>query len=130
MLPDLLKIYKRVLQSLADSRHATQGCPLKLFALEKRLSIFQEADIVARDCLNERLSSRELSKRNSKVIRIVECVQQIAMERVDILETREGFDGLGEALGEGFGGVLHFACVEGSNTADFEACANLCSAVM
>lgn len=43
------------------------------------------------------------------------------MERVDVGEARESLDGGGEALGKGFGGVLDFSRVEGSDTADLEA---------
>jgi len=55
------------------------------------------------------------------VVRIVECVEQIAVERVDICETGEGLDCGGESLAEGLGGVLDFSRVEGSDTADLEA---------
>jgi len=48
------------------------------------------------------------------------------VERVDVGEARESFDGGGEALGKGFGGVLDFSRVEGSNSADLESSTNLC----
>jgi hypothetical protein len=59
------------------------------------------------------------------VVCIVEGVEQIAVERVDVDQAREGIDGLREALGEGLGGVLDLARVEGSDAADLEACTNL-----
>jgi hypothetical protein len=40
---------------------------------------------------------------------VIECVEQIAVERVDVLETRESRDGGGESLGKGLGGVLDFS---------------------
>jgi len=45
---------------------------------------------------------------------------------VDVGEARESLDGGGEALGKGFGGVLDFSRVEGSNSADLESSTNLC----
>jgi hypothetical protein len=44
---------------------------------------------------------------------------------MDILQTREGIDRLREALGEGLGSVLDLTGIEGSDTADLEACTNL-----
>ena len=43
---------------------------------------------------------------------VIECVEQIAVERVDVLETREPSDGGGESLGKGLGGVLNFSSAE------------------
>lgn len=59
------------------------------------------------------------------MIRIVEGVQQVAMERMNILESWETVDCGGQSLGEGFRGVLDFSGVESSYSADFEASANL-----
>jgi hypothetical protein len=129
MLPDLLEVDKRVLEALADCGHATQGRLLQLFALEKRLSVLEQTDVVTRNGLDQRLRSRQLTESNAEVVRIVKGVQQIAVERVDILEAREGFDRGGEALGESLRGVLDFTCVEGSDTADLETCANLCTKI-
>lgn len=120
MLPDLLQIDERVLQPLADSRHATKCCPFQLFALEQRLPVLEQTHVITRNRLDERLGSVELTEGNSEVIRIVESIEQITVERVDILEAREGFDRGGEALGEGLSGVLDFSRVESSNSADLE----------
>lgn len=59
------------------------------------------------------------------MIRIVKRVQQITMERMNVRKAREGLDSGGEALGEGFGGVLDFSGVKSSNSADLEASSNL-----
>jgi len=47
------------------------------------------------------------------------------MERVDVRQAREGLDGLGQALGKGLGGVFDFTGVEGADSANLEASANL-----
>jgi hypothetical protein len=52
MLPDLLEIYKRVLQSLADCCHSSQSRTLELLALEQALTILDEAHVIARNRLN------------------------------------------------------------------------------
>lgn len=59
------------------------------------------------------------------MVGIVEGVEQVTVERMDVREAREGFNGGGEALSEGLGGVLDFAGVKGSDTADLETCADL-----
>lgn len=125
MLPDLLKVDERVLEPLADCGHATERGLLQLLALKKRLSVLEETNVVTGDRLNQGLGGRQLAKCDTEVVRIVEGVEQIAVERVDVGQTREGFDGLRKALGEGLGGVLDLTCVEGSDTADLETCTNL-----
>lgn len=59
------------------------------------------------------------------MVRIVEGIQQILMEWVDVGETRKAVEDGGEFLGEGGGGVLDFADVEGADAGDFEAGADL-----
>jgi hypothetical protein len=125
MLPDLLKVDEGVLEPLADCGHATQRGLLQLLALKERLSVLQETNVVTGDGLDQRLGGRQLTKRDAEVVCIVEGVEQIAVERVDILQAGEGIDRLCEALGEGLGGVLDLTGVEGSDTADLEACTNL-----
>lgn len=125
MLPDLLEVDKRVLEPLANCCHATQRGLLQLFALKERLSVLQKTDIVTGDSLNQRLGSRQLSEGDTEMVRIVESVEQIAVERVNVLQTREGIDCLREALGESLGSILDLTCVESSDTADLEACTNL-----
>jgi hypothetical protein len=125
MLSNLLEVHERILEPLADSRHATQGGALQLLALKQRLAVLQQAHIVTRDCFDERLGGVELPKRNPEVVRIVERVQQIAVERVDILEARKRLDSGGEALSEGLCSKLDLARVESSDSADLEPRANL-----
>ena len=85
------------------------------------MSILQQANVVARDRLDEGLGRRELPESNSEVVCIVERVKQIAVERVDILETWEGFDGGRKTLGESLGRVFDFSRIERSNSADLKA---------
>lgn len=144
MLSDLLQVDEGVLETLADGGHATKGGALEVLALEQTLAaqkiskvaksqicdkyapIFDKSDIVTSDSLNQRLGSVELTKGNPEVVGIVESVEEIAMERVNVLEARETVDGGGQTLGEGLGGVLDFTGVESSYSADLEAGTNLC----
>lgn len=47
MLADLIEVKKGILQSLADGGHSTQPRALQLLALEKRLRIFEQTDIIS-----------------------------------------------------------------------------------
>jgi hypothetical protein len=47
------------------------------------------------------------------------------MERVNVCEAGEGLDCGGEALGEGFGGVLDFSRVESPNSANLKTSPDL-----
>lgn len=77
MLTDLLKVDKGVLETLADGSHTTQGSALELLALEQRLGILDQADVVAGDRFDKMLSSRNLTQSDSEMIGIVEGVHQI-----------------------------------------------------
>jgi hypothetical protein len=142
MLSDLFEVDERILEALANRSHATKSSALELLALEQRLSarksqywhhdsesihapIFQQAHIVAGHGLNQRLGRVQLSQSDPEVIRIVQSVQQITVERVDVGQAGEGLDGLGQALGKSLGCVFDFAGVEGTDSADLEASANL-----
>ena len=125
MLPDLLKVDKRILEPLTNCSHATQRRLLQLLALEQRLSVLQETNVITGDSFDERLGGRKLAKRNTEVVCIVESVEQIAVKRMDVLQARECIDRLREALGKSLGGVLDLTSVEGSDTADLETCTNL-----
>lgn len=57
MLPNLLEVHEWVLEALANGRHATKRSPLQLLALEQRLSILQQAHVIARNSLDESFGS-------------------------------------------------------------------------
>jgi hypothetical protein len=67
MLSDLFEIDKWILEALANGRHSAQSCPLELLALEQTLAIFQQADIIAGNGLNERLGGGKLAKGDPKM---------------------------------------------------------------
>jgi hypothetical protein len=61
----------------------------------------------------------------SDILCIVEGVEQIAVERMNVDEAREALDRGLEALGESLCCVFDLAGIEGADTADLEASANL-----
>ena len=87
MLAHLLEIYERVFQPPAYRSHAAKGCALELLALEERLCIFEETNVVSRDGFDEMFSGRELSKGYSEVIGIVEGIQEVLVEGMYVLKT-------------------------------------------
>jgi hypothetical protein len=109
MLPHLLQINKGIFQSLADGRHPAQCRPLELLALEQALSIFEKADVVASDSLDKGFGGVQLTESDAEMVRIVQSVEQIAVERVDVLEAREGRDGGGQPLGKRLRRILDFS---------------------
>lgn len=74
MLTHLLEIHERVFQPPAYGSHAAKGCALELLALEERLCVFEETNIVSRDGFNEVFSGRELAKGYSEMVGIVERI--------------------------------------------------------
>ena len=87
MLAHLLEVHKRVFQPPADRSHAAKGCSLELLALEERLCVFEETDVVPRDGFDEVLSGRELSKGYSEMVGVVKGIQEILMEGMYVLKT-------------------------------------------
>lgn len=92
MLSNLVQILERVVKSLDDGSHTTEGGPLQLFALEQRLRILYETDIVTADGLDEVLCRRELTKRNTEVVGIVESMEEVLVEGMDFVDAGEGLE--------------------------------------
>ena len=112
MLTDLLKVDKRVFEALADGGHTTKRSTLERLALEERLAVFEQADVIAGHCLDQVFGGRELTKRNPEVVGIVESVQEILVKRVDVLEARETVKDGPNLFAKGFGGIFDLADVE------------------
>lgn len=112
MLSDLLEVLEGALQSTCDGGHAAKSSALELLALEERLGVFDEADVVTSDLLNKMLRSRELAEGDAEVVGVVEGVHEGAVEGVDVLETGEGLEDGTQFLGEGLLGELDLAEVE------------------
>ena len=143
MLAHLLEVHKRVFQSPADRSHAAKGCALELLALEERLCVFEETDVVSRDGFDEVLSGRELSKGYSEMVGVVKRIQQVLMEGMYVLKTGKPlYLGLAsipqsrsrstrrtknqrQLFSKGLLGIFDLACIEASYSGDFETAADL-----
>ena len=89
MLAHLVEVEEGVFESSANCSHTTQSRTLELLALEERLRIFEKSDIISRHNLNQMLRSRQLAKGYSEMVGVVEGIEEIFVERVDILEAGE-----------------------------------------
>ena len=125
MLPDLVEVEKRVLQTLADGGHATKSSALELLALKQTLTILDETHVISGDGLDQTLCGVTLAEGNAEVVGVVESVEQILVERVNVGEAREAVQDSRQLLTEGLCGVFDLAHVEGPNTSDLETRANL-----
>jgi len=102
MLSNLVEVEEGIFQSSADGRHSTQCSTLELLALEEGLRIFEKADIIAGNDFDQMLCGRELAESYPEVVCIVKGVEEIFVERVDILQSWEAVEDEGELLSEGF----------------------------
>lgn len=100
MLSDLIEVEKGIFQSSANGGHSSQSGTLKLLALEERLGIFEEAHIIARHDFDQVLCGGELAKRYPEMVGVVEGIEEIFVERVDILQSGESVEDQGELLAE------------------------------
>ena len=62
MLPYGVEIEERILQLLAHCRNSAQSCDFELLALVQALAIFEEADIVPGDGLDQVFGSTDLAQ--------------------------------------------------------------------
>lgn len=99
MLSNLIEVLEWVVESLDDSSHTAQGGSLQLLALEKRLRILDETDIVTADGLDEVLCCRKLTKCNAEMVGIVEGVEEILVEGVDFVDSGESLKDTANLLG-------------------------------
>ena len=130
VLANLLQVHERVLETAGDGGHTTEGGLLKLLALEQRLRILDQTDVIARNGFNQVLGGRNLTKGNTEVVGIVKSVHQILVwkildptravaiavvkltERMDIDQTRESIENVLELFTESLLGVLDLSGVE------------------
>lgn len=113
MLSNLLEVLEGALQPARDGGHSTKGSTLELFALEERLGVLDEADVVAGDLFNEVLGGGELTEGDAKVVGVVEGVHERAVERVNVLEPGERLENGTQLLGESLFSELDLTEVKG-----------------
>ncbi len=80
--------------------------------MKQRLGIFQEANVVSSHRLYQSFRRGQCAQRYPEMVGIVECVEEIFVERMDILKSRETLkDGL-ELFRERLGRKLDLSSVE------------------
>lgn len=72
MLADLVEVEKGLLQLLDNGGHTTEGSALQLLALEERLGVLDEADIIAGDGFDEMLGGAKLAEGDAELYNILE----------------------------------------------------------
>lgn len=112
MLSDLIKIQKRIFQSSTYGGHSSQCRTLKLLALKQRLRIFEETNIIARYDFDEMFCRGELTEGYAEVVGIVKGIEEIFVERMDVLEAGKAIKNQRKLLGEGFLCKFDFSSVE------------------
>ena len=143
MLAHLLEVYERIFQPPAYGSHAAEGCALELLALEERLRVLEETNVVSRDGFYEVFGGRELTKGYSEMVGIVEGIQQVLVERMYVLKTGETLyfrlastlqqefksqrrtENQRQLFSESLLSILDLACIEVSYPRDFKATADL-----
>ena len=63
---------------------------------------------------------RKLTQRNSKMVGIVECVEQILVEWVDVLQARKALEDKAEFFRKSLLSELDLSHIEVANTADLK----------
>ena len=112
MLPHLVEVQKRILEALDDGGHPTKRSTLQLLALEQRLAILEQADIVSGNRFNQMLGGRKLTESDAKVVGIVQGVEQILVERMNILQSGKALEDGAEFLGERLLREFDLSCIE------------------
>lgn len=90
-----------------------------------RRQLTEEPHVVPRDALCQTLGRRQLAERNLKMIRIVKTVEQIPMERMNVVQAREALDDSAKLLADHLLRKLDLAGVEGPDSADLETATDL-----
>ena len=85
---------------------------LELLALEEGLGIFQQAHVVTRDDFDEMFGSGQLTQSDAEMVGVVEGVEQVFVERMNVLQTRKAAEDERELLGEGLLREFNFSGVE------------------
>jgi len=71
MLPDLLQVCQRVFLPLHNSSHSTKSSPLELLTSVKRITEFEQSDVILGDLGDEVASSVELTKSKLVVVLVI-----------------------------------------------------------
>ena len=121
MLPDLLQVRQTRSDPLQHSAHTTKSSDFQTLATVQGVTVLEELHVVFSNLADQVSSGVDLAKSELVVILVVEDVEEVSVERVDLVEARELFDDGGELLVEVGLCVLDFAHVELAEAVDFVA---------
>lgn len=80
--------------------------------MEQRLCVFQQSDVISRYGFDQSLRGGQGAECYSEMVCIVQCVHEIFVERVNVLEAWEAIEDCLEFFGESLCSVLDFSCVK------------------
>lgn len=118
MLPDLLKVCQTRSDTLQNSTHATKCSYLQALAPVQGISILEQPQIVLGDLCNDISSCIDLTQSKFVVILVVEHMKQIAIERMDVIQSRKLIYDGGQLLIEVLLGIPNLAHIELADAVD------------
>ena len=112
VLAHLLEIFECALLSLHDGAHAAECGALERFATVQRVAVLEQLGVVAADTVDQLAGNVHLTEGQLEVVAVVQHIDQVRVERVDIVEPREVGEDLSELLAVGRVRELNLAHVE------------------
>jgi hypothetical protein len=85
VLPDLLEIGQGVLEALHEGGHPAETGPLELLAAVEGVAELEEATVVLGNVVHVVPGRVDLAQSQLVVVLVIQDVQQVAIERVDVL---------------------------------------------
>ena len=109
MLTNFLEVGQTGLLAFENGAHPTQSGALETFAAIERIAVFDHANHIAGDGIDEGFGRVDLTECEFVVIAIVEGVAKVGIEGVNVREAGKVGEHGGEAVGYGLLGEFDFA---------------------
>jgi len=126
MLPHLLEVGQTGLLAFENGAHPTERRALEAFAAVERIAVFDHADHVAGDGVDEGAGRVDLAEGEFVVVAVVEGVAEVGVEGVDVGEAGKVGEHFGEAFGDCLLGEFDLSHVERSNSINLVPRMNYC----
>ena len=101
MLANFFQIRQGSLLAFEDSAHASKSSSFQALAAVERIAVFDHANHVAGNRVDERTSCVDLSKSEFVVVAVVECVAEIGVKGVNVIEAGKVGENLAETFRDG-----------------------------
>ena len=125
MLAHLLEITQARLELLDEGAGATECGSLQLLRAIERVSVLEQAHVIVRNAVTNRLGLVDVTEGQLVMITVVEDVHEIRVERVDIVQLGETIDNCGKFLTDCLLHELDLTHVKLADAVDFETLADL-----